>query len=103
MLLLGLLEGNIADSWLPVGAVGVLVASVVGATWTVGSFMRSQEKKLQDLDASIGKLRADIEHRFERMEDRSNSILTHREFWRWVERFRNENPTLKVPTPYEAE
>lgn len=94
---------NIVDSWVPIGAVGVLIASVVGATWTVGSFMRSQEKKLQDLDTSVRQLRTDIEHRFERMEDRGASIVTHREWYRWIERFRDANPTLKVPTPYEAD
>lgn len=95
--------GNLIESWLPVGAVGGLIVAVIGATWTVGSFMRSQEKKLQDLDTSIRSLRTEIDHKFERLEDRHRSVVSHTEFYRWIDRLRRSNPSLQIPAPYDED
>jgi len=112
---LGLLEpGNVLEAWIPVGAALTGLVALLGAVLTFTRFMRSQETKIDSLGrdlkeaqtamhAALNELRVEMNHRFERLDDRDETYLKRREFYDWVERFRQGNPQQHVPSPFIPE
>lgn len=103
----GLQGGNVLESWIPVGAALTGVVALLGAAITFLRFMRAQEAKIDslgnDLKANqtglhneLAALRAEMNHKFERLDDKNQSYVRHREIMSWVERLRAANPTINV-------
>jgi len=106
--------GNVLEAWIPVGAALTGVVALAGAAITFFRFMRLQEAKIDalgnDLKASqtalhadLAALRAEMNHRFERLSDQNTAYVKHRELGSWIDKLRNSNPDVKVPSFYEKD
>jgi hypothetical protein len=91
------------DIWIPITAALTVLLAVMGGTWTLGKAMSAQNDKIRGLAEEIVRLRSDIEHRFERLDDRHHNTVSQREWYKWIDRFRRGNPNLDVPAPYQEE
>lgn len=112
---IGLVQsGNVLESWVPVGAALTGIVALLGATVTFLRFMRSQETKIDnlgnDLKANqaelhneLAALRAEMNHKFERLDDKNQTYVRQRELLAWIERLREANPTSKIPPFFQLE
>lgn len=108
---IGLQTGNVLEAWIPVGAALTGIVALLGAAITFLRFMRSQESKIDALGSDLksnqanlhnelAALRAEMNHKFERLDDKNQSYVRHREFLGWIERLREANPDMKIPSVF---
>jgi hypothetical protein len=112
---LGLVEpGNVLDSWIPVGAALAGVVALLGAVLTFSRFMRTQETSIDSLRRdlkenqeatrnALSELRVEMNHRFDRREDRDKTYLERREFYAWLDRLRRLHPEFALPSVFDEE